>query len=427
MIKKILSNKIMIVVLVPIISTIIGLTLMSLAFLIPTERIYRNVNQSLPILLREGNYFSVTSGIQDSVLDNYTEAIYLNEALVGIKDANLLKCILSGYTFIVSDNDQLLEVNKLAEVFDNSSAARLSSRHYRFFNGYEVILKPLLFLTDYSNIRQINIFGVFLVLYLLCILLHKRGLDKYILPIIISILFINPLTISLSLTFVGFYYCMIIPCVVMLLMKKENLKKYDWLIFEIIGVCAFYFNMNYFQLLTFVMPFMIYLLIFDFPKQLKELVKKLVILFACWFIGYASLMVLKWFVYAVVIDHNIFNQMINHIFSRTSTNQGARLIGVEKNIITGFGNVWWDIIEIIFILFNIVKIINKKINIKLEDNISELILLVIMIMMPICRCLIFANHVIIHHWFTYRLFMIPVLAFNIILIRMEEKNELVKD
>ena len=416
--RKLMVKKGLIVIFTPIMITI-SLLLMALAFLIPTKNIYNNVNESLGILVKEGNYFSISPGVPGTVLDNATEAVYLNEALVGKKNANIFKCILSGYTFSVGDSSQSIGVNYLNDIIHGDNL-KVEATHNRFFNGYEIFLKPMLFFMNYSNIRQFNMFSVFLLSYFLCLLLSKRGYNKYIFPIIISILLINPITISLNMTYVGFYYCMIIPCIIMLLLKKSVLKKYDWLIFEIIGACAFCFNMNYFQLLTFTMPYMIYLLICGFPKTIKELVKSLFALFTFWFIGYVGVMILKWLLYAI-IDPNVFSDMYTRFMFRTGTDRGARILAISKNLKTAFGNKWWNIIEILFILHCFIKIITNKCKIRLKDNVTEIVLLLIMILMPICRCFILANHVTIHYWTTYRIFMIPVLAFNMLLIRMEEK------
>ena len=420
--KKETIKQFLIMILTLITVFIIGLILLALAFSLPTEKIYAHVKDSVPMLIKEKDYFSVTPSYKYSQLDNYTDSIYLREALVGTKDANIIKCILSGLIYNGSIPQQ--QVNKLEDMFAENTI-QYEETHYRFFNGYEIFVKPLLIFTDYSGIRQLNMYLAFLLLILFCYLLYKRGFAKYILPIIISLLFINLLTVSLCMAYVGFYYCMIIPSILMLMIKKETLKKNGYIFFEIIGACAFCFNMNYFQLLSFAMPYIIYLLICGFPKSIKDTLKTFICLFVAWFIGYAGIMLLKWTIYSVIFKPDMFKEMLDCVFFRTSNNQGSRISGVFLNIKTGFLNIWWVVTELVFIVYYINKYFKNKL--KLSINRGELALLLIMIAMPICRYIIFSNHVTIHYWTTYRLLMIPILAFNILLVRIGEKNELDKN
>ena len=69
--------------LVVIAAGVVGLMLLAGAFLLPTERIRANVENSIGTFAWESDYFSVTRSIPGSQLDNYTDALYLNQALIG--------------------------------------------------------------------------------------------------------------------------------------------------------------------------------------------------------------------------------------------------------------------------------------------------------------------------------------------------------
>lgn len=444
-----------------LISGFTGLVLMALVFLLPTGRIRRHVEQSVPILVNETDCFSVTPDMSGSELDNYSEATYLNQALVNWKDSNLMSCILSGNYYQTSDPD-VLPVENLSRVINHYDDCELEPRYCRFFNGYEVAVKPLLMITNYAGIRQINLFLIFFLSVLLCVQMVKRGLKQYVLPVIISFLFINPFSIALCMTFSGFYYCMIIPCLYILMADKESVKKYDWLLFEITGACAFYFNMNYFQLLTFGVPLLFYYLVIGLPDKPAKLMKDILLLFTPWCIGYAGMMVFKWAVYALLIDHNMFMEMYEKIVSRTGTIEGSRWSGLRVNITRSLKNPWWDIVEFVFVLYCLrnqitsflsrasesiggrlqKKPVHSKSGLKIAAKgkslkqwvkeqaktgtfFSEISLVAVYTIFPICRCLIFSNHVYIHNIFTYRLFMMPIIAFNIFITKVGSKNGVV--
>lgn len=408
------------IALIPVVCGIAGLLLLAAAFLLPTERIASNVRKSVPVLTQETDYFSVTPTVEGTRLDNFTEAIYLNEALVSTKDAGLIQCILSGYQFNPADSTGL-QVEKLSKVMAEPEGNRLSAESKRFFNGYETVVKPLLMLTDYSGIRQINLFaGLFLTLWLLYLMM-KRGLRAYILPVILSLLFLRPLTLMLNMTFFGFYVCMLVPCILILLSKEEMLRKRAWLLFGMTGAVTYYFNMNYIQLLSFGVPMIFYFLAAGVPEKPFALLKTAAYLFAAWLAGCVGMMVFKWVAYALLIDSNIFSQMKDYFLMRTDVDKGSRLSAVRANLETAFSSTWWNIAEIIFVAATVAnRIRHRK---KPDFSAPEIILMAVMAALPVGRCLILSNHVINHYWVTYRLMMIPVLAFNIFITKTGQKEK----
>lgn len=429
MVKKILQLTAIVVF-----SGLVGMALMALVYLLPTNRIRSHVKDSLPVLEQETEYFYVTRDIEGTRFDNYTDAVYLNEALVGAKDTEgLVKCILSGYIFQFEGDtwNKPMPVEKLANVAVEPEKAVLSSLLVRFFNGYETVLKPLLMVATYGQIREFHLYMfLFLTLFLFGLMLKKK-LKSMILPVAISILFIRPLTVALVLTFAGYYYCMVIPCIIMLLMKKETLQKRAWIIFAFTGAAAFYFNMNYFQLLSFGMPLLFYFMITGVPANPLQLIKKNLDYFVSWFAGYAGLMGFKWLAYAIAVDSAIFRKMLAKAVARSATDKGSRIEGILLNIHEGCGNMWWNTAEVIFVaacVFAILISIKKRKKRGGAPNlVSEILLLVIMTAFPIIRYAVLCNHVTVHYWVTYRILMMPILAFNLFITRMKCRNELVKD
>ena len=408
------------IVLIPVISGIIGLILLVIAFLLPTGRISKHVKDSVSMLNQETDYFSITPTVKGTLFDNYTEAVYLNEALINTKDANILECILSGYWYNVKgfSGQPVATLSKAVSEPENTVLIDASKR---FFNGYEIVVKPLLVLTDYSGIRQINLFVSLVLSLLLLYLMIRRKLQCYIIPVIVSLLFIRPLTLTLNMTFFGFYCCMLIPCICILVLKKEMLQQKSWLLFGITGAITYYFNMNYIQLLSFAIPLMFFYLIVGVPTTPLHLIKTIVFHFVAWFVGCVGMMVFKWIVYAIFIDSSIFKQMIDHFFARTETDQGSRLHAIKVNLVTATGSTWWNVLEIIFIIGNVIQWIRSK----NKPNLTgvDLVFLALMIALPFGRYIILANHVTVHNFVTYRLLMIPVFAFNIVATKLWSRNE----
>jgi hypothetical protein len=406
------------IVLIPVACGIVGMILLMLSFLLPTDAIREHVEASVDQLYDEGVYHSITPKLSGTQLDNYTEALYLNQALVSTKDATLMDCVLEGYQFEpLSTGEYQDPIIKLKSVVEDSESAVLTPENKRFFNGYIIVMKILLQLTHYSGIRQINLYvGLFLLLMLLWRML-KRNLKQYVIAVILSLLLIHPVTMALNMASFGFFVCMLVPCILMLWMKKGALEKQAWLLFGITGAATYFFNMNYIQLLSFGVPLIFYFLITGVPGKPLKFLGKLAEVFLAWMAGLIGMMVFKWVVYAILKDPKVFSEMLDQFFFRAGLSEGTRFDAIMRNVDIAFENKWWNLLEILFIVYTFIKKIRKKE--KFIFSFSEALLLLVMILLPIGRYFILSNHVLIHAWTTYRLLMIPMLAFNFWVTRTE--------
>ncbi len=401
--------------LVLLVSVLLGVTLLAGAFLLPTKPIITHVQSSLPILIHEKDHFSLTPFIGGTQLDNFTEAVYLNQAMIGTENASLMACVLSGFSYNAYQ-DTNSQVEKLSIVL-NGGECGLEPLQARFFNGYEVFLKLFLFLFSYSHVRQLNLYLCLALSLVLCWLMIKRGLQTYLPAVILSLLFLRPLTVALNMTYVGFYYCTLIPCILMLKMKRAVLQDHAWLLFEITGAAVFYFNMNYFQLLSFAMPLMFFFLLVGFPSKVSETLRLCCDFFIAWFAGYAGMMVMKWILYAFFIDTSIVHEVLKSMANGSSTEAGSRFYGLVLNLKTALGNFWWNITEVSFLAFCLLRIVRTRNHHLFRFSGSEVVCFLFLTVLVLARYLLLSNHVIIHYWTTYRIFMIPILAVNVLLTK----------
>lgn len=408
-------------------SVALGVLALCFAFALPIDTIRQHVWQSLAVLQQETNSFSISMNVPGSALDNYTEALYLNQALVDGRENGLLRTVLSGYTY---EGGSDAPIQNLTIALTSPDDAALEPTHVRFWNGYQVPVKFLLVFMRYSNIRQLNLFLLFWLCIFLCYLMARRKLQRYILPFLLALLFLRPITCALNMTFSGYLYCTLLPCLVMLLANGWLRVGYRYLyFFEIIGICVFYFNMNYFQLITFAVPMLFYFLINGFPEKLPDMLAPVGACFFMWFGGYAGMMVCKWALYAVVVDPGIFRDMITLTVYRTSaeheTGHITRLGAVYRNLQAGFGNIWWDLSEVGFLLGVLLPTRKSALRARLcRPSMAEAALLLVMIALPFARYMVFANHVFEHFWVTYRLLAITVFALNIFMVRVVANNGL---
>ena len=404
------------VILIPLIVGLIVFVLLAVSYLLPTGRMKDYLRMSIDVFENEGVYFQITSEMGE-LHDNFTEAVYLSQAVVGTQEASLPDLVVNNYGFVENGKGAAYPIDGITSaVYDlKKETISLDNSFYRFFSGWLIVLKPLLMVMGYPDVRLVCAYTCLLGTALLGWLMYRKKYGKYIVPVMISVFFLRPLAVFLSMAFASIYLCALIPCIAMLLIRKETLRERGWLLFGITGAATFCFNMNFFQLICFGMPLAFYFLITGVPEKPVGLLKSIADLFAAWMAGYAGTMLLKWGVYSIVTGNNIFEAMFNHALWRSGLEEGSRLEAVASNLGKNFGSIWLDLLEVGFIGWTIFRW--RKNRTKLSVSAAEILLLVLMLLLPAGRVAILANHSIRHSYFVYRVFMIPVLALNFLLAK----------
>ena len=406
-----------------LIATVLGLLVLTVVYMLPTERIWSHVQESRISILSESTYFQLTPNVGGSVFDNYTEAIYLNMALVGDND-NVIHTALESKLYGVLG--EFTPQENLEQALNYDENTELIKGSYRFWNGYMVFVKPLLMFFTYPEIRSLNLIFQSLLMFLLMSIMNNKGLGKYNLSLLLTYLFLNPICISMNMTFAGYFYCTIIPCILMLLFNNKLIQRDLYVYyFLILGICVIDFNMNYFQIISFGIPMALYFVLNSWPKNLKEFLETGITFFCAWFLGYAGMMVMKWIVYAMFVSPEIFSEMIESIVFRTSSAfnevEFSRLEAIKRNLREVWTNIGWLLTEAVFVLGCIVQAIRNKVNFKIYGK--QLIVVAIITIVPIVRYIIFANHVYIHYWTTYRCFAMSVFAINVFLVDINKNTK----
>lgn len=385
----------------------IGLLLFVLAFLLPTERIQDHVDASIGQLQQETPRFSAFGmDMSGSQQDNFSDALFLTGALVGHHEGVLCDA-LACYSYITDDkavHDLSVQLNE-GEISDNLN---------RFWCGWLVPLKILLQFTRYSYIRYINFVMQSILLYIIGILLCKRNLSCYFPGFLLSVFFMNPVTMALTMAYTGFYYEILLSSIVMLKYNDTLYRKSMYSIFfYILGILSFYFNPNYFQLCVFGFSLILYFIL-NSVDSLKAVFRTCIHYMLLWLCGYVGMMILKWILYAVVVDRSIFNEVWNlFLFRMGSSDNGrqlSRLSAIQVNIEEGFGNRFFLFVEAVFILSMLFLAIKNRLD--FHNVIPELFVVLFSVLIVLGRYFLEANHSYVHNWIMYRNLAVVVFALN---------------
>lgn len=393
---------------------VIGTILLIGVFKIPTDRIYRNVKDSAYIFDWEGTY-PVIDGMSSKVLDNYTDALMLGEAVYNKEGATAVEKAMAVYHAEMND----FSPDRSLSIYMNNGVKNKETSYKRYWHGFLVILKPLLLCTNYLGIRGLNRVLQFAMTLLICICLYKKRIKRAIIPFLLSYLFLRPNVIGLSLQYSTVYYITTIAILIILLGRKkiEELNYYP-IIFLVIGMSTSYFDFLTYPLVTLGVPLTLVIL-YQNKNSVIDAVKKIVGYSIIWGIGYIGMWSGKWLIGSMLLKENLFTDAIHSIkFRSASYIEEVDLTYFEiikGNVRVGAEGILIPCGILAIILLTVVLYRNRK---DLKRVFLESIPYIVIMLMPFCWYMIAANHSFIHSYFTYRELVIAVFAFWCMLFRL---------
>ncbi len=392
--------------------------LMSLVYSLPTSSMKVNIENSYKILSEEGEYHNVNSSFYKHTgqLDNFTDALMLNQAYYNNVDLSAIeKAMLNqqngwgieGLFSLISGNTN--EVNSYA----------------RYWHGYLVFLKPMLFVMGISGIRIFNLILQTLLIVSICVLMWK-SCKRLIIPYISSLLFISPFVISQSLQFSSIFYIMNIAMLLILLLNKRLDKSNSFIyFFLILGMVTSFIDLLTYPMAAFLMP----LILVMYLRRNKEENLKQKLLFmlkvtGCFFGGYVFFWASKWLVSSLILNQNMFTEAFKQIAIRTNgevadVSSVAVHFSFIKNLKYLF-NIKNLVIGLCALCAAIVLLVvyRKKLKYSNKNFVPYLILAFV----PVVWFLISSNHSYIHAFFTSKTYVASIFAiFAMFVSFFEEK------
>ncbi len=386
--------------LILLICVAIGATLMISVYLIPTAQIESHVNNSAVLFEMEGSYPSFPIRYCNSNRDNYTDAWMLLEASYNDEDSNPIAASMANYRYGIEGLDP---VQSIVEHYKNGKEFDREILYGRYWNGYLVYLKPLLFLFDYSTIRYINIGFQILLFLILVYALYKKGMKIYILPYIISILMSMPFAIVLNLQLTDCYTIFNIGILIILL-TKDSIEMKACYIFLCLGITTAFIDLLSYPLVTFGIPAVVYFSITKY-ENVKTSIIKMIKIGLSWCLGYGGMWISKWIIGSMLSGENLFADGFNQFLYRAGSS--AEKTGASDSF-TAFETIYRNIraflltpatlILGVFVLVMAVLVI-KNIR-KNKQKPSEALIIsipyVLLMVAPILWYILVRNHSAIH-------------------------------
>ncbi len=374
---------------------------------IPKKSIGKNIIGSTHTLEQEGIYKRIC-GLEMFQLDNFTDSYMLNIA-ASADESRPIESAMMNYNF-KSDNFLNMPYDTENAAIGNMTGLKESS-YGRYWQGYQVVLRPLLVVMDYNQIRILN-YILFILLISICTYLLNKNIGSVVACIFgLSLLVINFPIVPLSMQFSTCFYIAIISMILImrypvLVNSKENVL----ITFFIIGAVTSYLDFLTIPQVTLGFPLVIYLLSWDSQGKLK----KVFVISLFWVLGYGILWASKWGIGYLLTGNNILSDAIQSVELRTSN----QYKGVEMSLPEMIRRIWLNLQEkqltyylIIGIVISIAMLKVYLVKVHSKTILKEYsFLLLIGAIVPVWY-LVMRNHSLIHIWFTWRALVLSIFSF----------------
>lgn len=382
-----------------------------LTYIIPPKGINDNIRQTadeFAILESNTLYPQVYAGRDESMQDCFTDSIMIRITTYNDDSSALKKAMESKYLNNGEVKKSLLQNNE-NNIKDNVKS------YARYWHGYTFVLKFLLNFFSYMEIKMLNAAIQLLLFSSVIYCFIKNNLKRYLIPFIISFLFMMPVVMSMALQFSTSTYIALLAMLLVLKYRGKIKNSIGYARFFVVtGILTNYFDLLTFPLITLGFP-LILVYITEETSDYRMGIKLMSVCCAGWLAGYAGMWMLKWVLASVITDRNVVENAVKEVLFRSSAVSESKIavsrIGtVLKNISAAFGsvNILCTVLGAIFCLL-------KKQGINKNDMngrrlISDLVVFLLIAAMPFVWYFVLTNHSYTHYWFTFRILSVTVFA-----------------
>ena len=382
--------------------------LLTSVFAIPTSAIKNNIVESAKQIQKEGLWFQPL-GFYLFQIDNMTDCLMMNINASADSDNSIRSSMMDNYSqpYEYGDTGTYLKMDQTTlDIAENgANESTIFSDYARYWHGYQVVLRPLLYFFNYNQIRVINYIALFVLITITIVLLYKRLNIIYALSFAATLVLSNIMIVPLAIQFSTCFYIALFGMIIILNCNRITDSKRLTIIFFTIGAFTSYMDFLTTPILTLGFPLLVLIAINKENERLRTLFTQSFV----WFLGYASIWASKWLIGWILTGENIIDTAMACAQQRV----GNTIVfgGVEMYMNQFFDIILARLSNMIYpicIAIGIVTILIILYFYKNRNKVKKFNWLVIIAIMPIAWFIIMKNHSLQHIFFTWRDFMLTL-------------------
>ena len=375
---------------------LLGTLLLFLSYLLPTDRIRSNLARSEDFFAAGVTYPEIIPGYPDTRLDQFTDCLMLLTAATAT-DESIPYQAMNNARYSIPGMDP--EETFVAIFKENSSDLTINSGYARYWHGYLTVLKPLLTVFSYKQIITLNLMFQLFLLIAVCAIYSRNGEFLLIFPLAGVYLFLNPISISLSIQYSSVWIITLIFLILLASIRKPADPRLLVSLFLLTGAATGYFDLLTYPTITLGIP-LAYLVLSDRSPALKQF-REWVACAVSWVAGYGGMWASKWLVAGIFTGKNVLSNALHSAEVRSSlTGETGKVIhygDVLLRLRYTCNSTVVKILLIIALLIAIILLLKKY-----KPDFVRLSGLFLISLFPFMWFAVLSNHTYVHYWFTYR-------------------------
>lgn len=400
-----------------------GAVLMIMVYLLPAGPMKEHVFESTYIFEEEGRLPQLIPGDRYTFtcLDNYTDAIMLNSAVYDGEGTAVEKAM----NVYRREYEELADTCESLIAYSRGETGYYLETYARYWHGYLIYLKPLLLFFNYKQIRIFNLIVQTMMLIGVLAGMLYRKLHLYVPAFTLSIFFLVPAAIPISLQYASLGYVLLLS--MLLLVWNPTVlqeKKQAGLFFCAVGMASSYVDLLTFPPITLAFLLVLYLILKQ--EEWLEQIKDSILYMLLWGIGYAGMWCGKWLAGSILLRKNILADAVNSIGIRTSGHDFSVEFTYGEVLYKNFlflDNALGKILLGLTLLAMLAVVLFQSRQGYERINVKRLIPYLLIGSIPFVWYYVLRNHVFIHARFTFRISVIVILALQFGIISLRKKKE----
>lgn len=372
-----------------------GVALLVMAFLIPVSE--EQAKKSLDIIVAEDSYPALPivgdfsgmnfQGFAPGVLDNSSDRIMLFTALDMAK----------------ADQGALVRSMRMYNGY-------MGKDYAYYWHGYVSILRPLLGIIAYDDLRFLNgLLQLLLMFGLTGMVWRKRG-KVYGAVMLTSYVLLMPVALMFSLQYTWVFYIAMLSTLLLVRRARWAAENQRYIpVFLAIGMLTSYFDLLTYPLVTWGIPLLWWMMMREPAEKGSDRILETVLSGISWVLGYGLFWAVKWCLGTLVLRQDVFQMALDEIFTRSGVEEKLSLaerFGAAYINWKHYGYFIYAVILGAWLFWGLARYLRK--GWAVQNNVFACLLAGASSMV---WYLVLANHTLIHHIFTYRIHSVGILAF----------------
>ena len=362
------------------------------ACLLPDEPVKRHVVQTLERGDLQADYPRAIMPRSECQLDNYTDALILNQAYLCSRDSLLRSAFGNSHSTIGNASTEVL-ANLVA------GHAEATDRYARYWHGSTFVARCLLLALDYTAIRYLLYFVSSLLFVAAAVVVWRRAGWLPVVAAAAALLAVRVFVAQFSLQLLPVVAIAVVAATALALPRTRG---HEQAVMLVAGSLTAFFDLLTAPVLTLGLPLCAAIWFMPNDTGLRRGLRHVAGLTAVWAVAYVATWAAKWLIASLVLPDNVFADAFNTIGYRTSDIESwSRLDAIAVNLKV----LPWSYLLLILAAFVVVALVRFS-----PRRWVKSLLFVVVALLPYAWYLMAANHSYLHSWFTYRAQAVSVCA-----------------